>query len=182
MLGKAAQVFAKFKSATKWTPKTCPNGTKITYVNKGGNVIEKLVERTNGTSIRSTFHDGKLLGVREENSRGVIEHYFGALNYNKMLKVDTNRGESFCRLANKGKSGFLDTNYNYGGRNFSAQGNFSNEIKSALDYVRANSAKSGYVSKYDDIIAKLKAEWASKPAVAQSNDSAFEKFIQRWAK
>lgn len=42
-VAKASEIFTKFRSAKTWVFKTCPNGTKITYVNKCNSTIEKLV-------------------------------------------------------------------------------------------------------------------------------------------
>ena len=33
-LAKANQIFSSMKGAAKWTPKTLPNGPKVSYVNK----------------------------------------------------------------------------------------------------------------------------------------------------
>ena len=100
-------MFTKLKGVTKWVPKPCPNGTKVTYINKANVVIEKVVERINGTTICAAFHGGNLMGMVEENSRGQIEHYFSAINYNKIIKVNTNRGEFFSRFNNRGNSVLL---------------------------------------------------------------------------
>ena len=168
-LAKANQIFSSMKGAAKWTPKTLPNGTKVSYVNKGNGVIEKIVERTNGTTIKSTFDNGGLVGVMEKNAKGSIEHYFGAANYDKMIKVSTDR---------------VASNYNYNGLHRTVGGDFTKEIKNALAYIRNNGANNTYQPKNmkQKYINILKQQWAQPQQPTPQEKDPFLAFCARWAK
>lgn len=183
-LAKANQIFSSMKGAAKWTPKTLPNGTKVSYVNKGNGVIEKIVERTNGTTIKSTFDNGGLVGVMEKNAKGSIEHYFGAANYDKMIKVSTDRGDDLTRLGHKAKKGFVDYNYNYNGLHRTVGGDFTKEIKNALAYIRNNGANNTYQPKNmkQKYINILKQQWAQSQQPTPQEKDPFLAFCARWAK
>lgn len=123
----------------------------------------------------------------EESPRGQIEHYFGSINYNNITKVDTNRGESFTRLANKGNKSFIDYNYNAGGKNIAAGGDYTKELKQSMAYVRNNNAQNAYKSSHDSILQQLRNEWSqiSKNAaeqLQQNQEDSFTKFMRKWAK
>lgn len=183
-LAKANQIFSSMKGAAKWTPKTLPNGTKVSYVNKGNGVIEKIVERTNGTTIKSTFDNGGLVGVMEKNAKGSIEHYFGAANYDKMIKVSTDRDDDLTRLGHKAKKGFVDYNYNYNGLHRTVGGDFTKEIKNALAYIRNNDANNTYQPKNmkQKYINILKQQWAQPQQPTPQEKDPFLAFCARWAK
>lgn len=116
----AVRLFANSPSATRWFPKTsCKNATvafeKRFLTGKNGEKvycgIDKVVTRADGQVIRGHYtQQGLLTGATQKSNSGIIETSFGAQNYDKIVSIHTNQGESITRLTHKSRpESFVDT-------------------------------------------------------------------------
>jgi len=126
--------------------KATKNGTKISYL-KGGNQIEKVVEKANGNKVIGYFTvGGKCTGVREITGRGTIDHSYGGQNFDKVVQVRTNDGRFYNFLGHTDRSnGIL---YSHVGGKYVAGSSRMQEFKTAMDYIRGKASVAQYISSH----------------------------------
>lgn len=73
--------------------------------------IDKVVTRADGQVIRGHYTtDGHLTGATQLSNAGRIETFLGAQNYDKVVTINTNAGETITRLTHKNRpESFIDT-------------------------------------------------------------------------
>ena len=156
----ALQIF-KTTNATKWAPKTNLKNATVSFEKRfltgvnGEKVfcgIDKVVTRADGQVIRGHYtQDGILTGCLQQSNKGSIETVFGGQNYDKVVSIKTNTGESITRLGHKGRpQSFVDTFKRKDG--IYAQGNFTN------DYNRLRSEVQN-ATKYPDWLQEIVDKW-----------------------
>ena len=157
----AVKILSNSPSATRWIPRTNLKNATVAFEKKfltGANGekvfcgIDKVVTRADGQVIRGHYTpEGLLTGCLQKSSKGTIETTFGAQNYDKVVSIHTNAGESITRLGHKGRpQSFVDTFKRSDG--IYAQGNFTD------DYNRLRTEVQN-PPKYPDWLQKIVNQW-----------------------
>lgn len=124
-IGNAVRLFGNNPNALRWVPKTGAKNATVAFEKRfltginGEKVycgIDKVVTRADGQVIRGHYTtDGLLTGVTQLSNAGRIETSFGAQNYDKIVNITTNAGETITRLTHKNRpQSFLDTFHSNG--------------------------------------------------------------------
>lgn len=157
----AVRILGNTPNATRWVPKTNLKNATVAFEKKfltginGEKVfcgIDKVVTRADGQVIRGHYTpEGLLKGCLQKSNKGIIETTFGAQNYDKVVSIHTNAGESITRLGHKGRpQSFIDTFKQSNG--IYAQGDFTNEYNRLRAEVQN-------APKYPDWLQKIVDQW-----------------------
>ena len=92
-----------------------------------------------------------MISTIQETSRGKIEHYYGAQNFDKIVQAHVDDGTYFNFLGHKGRNnGILYTDIT--GR-YDAGEKFMPQFKTAMDYIKGLASKTQYQ------VSKISALW-----------------------